>query len=108
MVEIFKGTETFVGLYPLFEKYMTLNEWSDMQKSQVRTYLTFIEQRAMGKIPTGARVMRNFVLSHPEYQQDSIVNDKVATDLMEYVLALNESQVKRANFLQGDWETNKN
>ena len=30
LLEILKGTDNFIGLYPLFEKYMDLNEWTQM------------------------------------------------------------------------------
>lgn len=32
IIEILRGTETFVGLYPLIEKYMEINEWTRMQR----------------------------------------------------------------------------
>jgi glutamate--cysteine ligase catalytic subunit len=108
LLEILKGSDNFIGLYPLFEKYMELNDWTQMQRGKIRTYLAFLEKRASGEIPSGARMMRNFVQNHPDYNQDSIVNDKVGTDLLKYIISMNDSQQKRAEFLHGDWETRSN
>lgn len=45
-------------------------------------YLDFINKRATGEILTGASWMRQFVLSHPLYKQDSIVSDEIAYDMI--------------------------
>lgn len=47
--------------------------------------------RAQGKIKTGARYIRDFVLSHPEYKQDSVVNNKIAYDLVSAIINLSNS-----------------
>ena len=41
----------------------------------------------LGKTPTLARWIRNFVSKHPKYNKDSIVNEEIAGDL---ILALND------------------
>lgn len=39
-------------------------------------------RRAAGKLQTEAMWMRNFVQTHPKYNNDSIVNNDIAIDLM--------------------------
>lgn len=62
------------GLIYLCNKYMEVKKWSASQKEQMNTYLTFLSRRARGLVPTDARFIRDFVLSHPAYKKDSIVN----------------------------------
>ena len=45
-------------------------------------YLSHLSDKASGKIWTNARFMRDFVRSHPEYNKDSIVTNKMTYDLL--------------------------
>ena len=45
--------------------------------------------RSCGEISTGARFMRDFVMSHPDYKQDSFLSDEVQYDLMKTLSSLN-------------------
>jgi glutamate--cysteine ligase catalytic subunit len=38
--------------------------------------------KASGKLMTTAAWMRNFVTNHPKYQQDSLVSNEIAYELM--------------------------
>lgn len=49
----------------------------------LQNYLKLISGRASGKIPTTARFLRDFVLSHPEYKQDSKVSEKINYDIVQ-------------------------
>lgn len=49
----------------------------------LQKYLQLIGGRASGKIPTTARFLRNFVLSHPDYQQDSKISEKINYDIVQ-------------------------
>lgn len=62
------------GLISLCQEYMEIKKWSESQKEQLNTYLEFLRKRARGLIPTDAKFIRDFVLQHPAYKQDSIVN----------------------------------
>ena len=53
--------------------------------------MSFLLDRSKGKIKTGARFIREFVLNHQEYKQDSIVTNKIAFDLMSTIINLNNS-----------------
>ena len=55
----------------------------------VRTFMEFVLERARGNIETGATFIRNIVLNHPEYQKDSVINQKIAYDLMSTIINMN-------------------
>lgn len=57
----------------------------DNTKSTITEYLTFIQQRASGKIYTLAHWMRNFVDRHPCYKKDSHVNNEIIYDMLKKV-----------------------
>lgn len=59
-------------------------------------YLTFLLERAQGQVKTGATFIREFVLSHPEYKQDSIINNKIAFDLMSTIINFNDDAEARS------------
>lgn len=42
--------------------------------------------RAKGEVKTGARLIREFVLKHPAYKQDSIVSSEIAFDLVKSIM----------------------
>ena len=44
-------------------------------------YLDLIASRSKNELMTSAGWIRHFVLNHPEYKSDSIVNDKIVHDL---------------------------
>lgn len=45
-------------------------------------YIDFISERAKGTSITTAMWMREFVRKHPQYKQDSIVNEQIQYDLI--------------------------
>ena len=62
---------------------MALKGWTASQVEQTRDYLNFLLARAKGELPTGAKFIREFVLKHPNYKQDSIVTPQISYDLMK-------------------------
>lgn len=46
-----------------------------------KRYLDLITMRASGELQTTASWIRAFVTSHPDYSQDSIVSDRIVSDL---------------------------
>ncbi|XP_013382742.1 glutamate--cysteine ligase catalytic subunit [Lingula anatina] len=82
--EIVNGKHNgFPGLIPLVNRFL-----DDLDTIDVKTrltadrYLDFIGKRASGETPTTARWMREFVMSHPAYKQDSEVSERINYDLM--------------------------
>ncbi|CAN0571045.1 unnamed protein product, partial [Laminaria digitata] len=48
----------------------------------VGRYLEHLRKRAAGEVMTTAAWLRDFVTSHPDYKQDSVVTDEIAYDLV--------------------------
>lgn len=42
---------------------------------------------------TSAKMMRNFVMSHPDYKQDSVVSESIAYDLLRKIAELSDGSV---------------
>lgn len=67
---------------------MDINEFSDKDKEFYNTMLNFLVKRAKGEVKTGARFMRDFVLNHHAYKQDSIVSNEICYDLVKETTSL--------------------
>jgi glutamate--cysteine ligase catalytic subunit len=81
--EILMGKgDYYPGLIPLCRTYLDFIGCDSVTHAKVDTYLGFLADRASGKIKTGAAWIRDFVLNHPEYKQDSRVPHSVAYDLL--------------------------
>lgn len=67
--EILEGKQSinFKGILPLIEDFMEGKKYNKEQVGEIRVFMAFLVERAKGQIITGAKYMRDFVLSHPEY-----------------------------------------
>jgi glutamate--cysteine ligase catalytic subunit len=63
-------------------EYMEERNYGSKQKEQLKMFLNFLVARSKGLVPTGAKYIRDFVTSHPDYKQDSIVSKKINYDLL--------------------------
>jgi glutamate--cysteine ligase catalytic subunit len=75
----------FPGFVPLIEQYLDQMEVDYDTRAQINCYLCLIRKRANGSLPSTATYLRDFVTSHPDYAQDSIVSDSIAYDLLRRV-----------------------
>ena len=66
-------------------------------------FLSFLLERAKGEVKTGAKFIRDFVLNHPAYKHDSIINDKIAYDLMSSVVNMSKCPDERTKLLSKKW-----
>lgn len=99
--DIINGVNQFPGLVPLVEKYLNENETINSDtRFTVQQYLLLISKRAagmcffpddfgiklmifvLGVLLTDASWIRHFVISHPDYKQDSVVSDQIQYDLV--------------------------
>ncbi|XP_063851071.1 glutamate--cysteine ligase catalytic subunit-like [Scylla paramamosain] len=76
-----KGDE-FVGLIPLVRQYLGALDMDADTACTIGQYLNFISARAAGTAMTTAAWIRNYVTSHPEYKQDSVVSEGINYDLI--------------------------
>lgn len=100
--EIINGTKDFLGLVPLVRQY--LNEREDIDantKVTIDQYLSLVSKRAAGRFSnhiqlmfifvfqgtllTNASWVRQFVISHPLYKQDSVVSEEIQYDLVQKI-----------------------
>lgn len=76
-------------IMPWILKFLSsCGESSKENQSQILQYLDFVGKRASGQVKTNAKWMRDFVGSHAEYKQDSLVNRRIVFDLCEEISKL--------------------
>ena len=94
MTNIFNDKE--YGIFNVFinrilkHKQLIANDWSELlekhssNKDLVRLYyyLYYIHQKSVGKIPSWALYLRNFVLNHKDYKKDSKVTEIINRDII--------------------------
>ena len=91
--EIINGSEGgFPGLIPLVESYLDSVNIDVDTRCRLAVYLDLIRKRANGTLWTGAKWIREFVRSHPEYKGDSVVSDKIVFDLFTAVREIERTE----------------
>ncbi|KAL0895616.1 hypothetical protein ABMA27_011707 [Loxostege sticticalis] len=73
----------FPGLIPLIESYLSGMDVDADTHCSVQQYLKLIQKRASGEISTMATWMRHFITTHPNYNKDSVVSEKINYDLLK-------------------------
>ena len=91
------------GIISLSQQFMKLMEWPEAKKKETMNYLNFLAMRARGKLPTGARFIRDFVMSHPDYKQDSYVSPETQYDLMKMIDSLDSPDSAAKSILLKDF-----
>jgi len=84
MEEILGGNKEigFPGLLPLIEELIAEDAGSKEEKAKVKGYMDFLLKRAQGKYKTGAKYIRDYVSTHPDYKQNSIIDEQINYDLL--------------------------
>ena len=77
-----ENKNSFPGLIPLLNFYLDSMEIDAETRCTLSNYLTMISQRARGEVPTPARLIRDYITNHSDYQNDSLVNDSICYDLL--------------------------
>ena len=77
--------EGFPGLVPLVESYLNSVNVDVETRCELARYLDLIRKRASGQLWTGAKWIRHFVRSHPDYRSDSVVSESINYDLIKAV-----------------------
>ena len=85
--EIINGSSNpgcgFPGLIPIVESYLNNMNIPVVTRCELARYLDLIKRRADGTLWTGAKWIREFVRTHPDYKQDSAVSELVTYDLIK-------------------------
>jgi glutamate--cysteine ligase catalytic subunit len=72
----------FPGLIPLMNRYLDSIDVDAETRCTISVYLKLIERKAAGELMTTARWMREFIVNHSDYKQDSCVSELINYDLM--------------------------
>ncbi|CAG8850597.1 22912_t:CDS:2, partial [Racocetra persica] len=92
--EIINGNgDKFPGLNVLICRYLESVNIDIETRCQLGKYQEFVSRRAKGKIQTTATWIRNFVQSHPKYNNDSVVSQEINYDLVKMVEKIQKGQV---------------
>jgi len=83
--EVINGGKGFFGLIPYVQRFLDDTATDIDTRMHIQKYLDLISMRASGELKTTAQWMRAFVLSHPEYESDSLVSDSILSDLTHRV-----------------------
>lgn len=107
--EIINGKENqFPGIVPLLRQYLNSIEIDATTHCTVLKYLRLIADRASGKLLTTAQWIRNFVLNHPNYNHDSVVNDIINYDLLVIANKIQKGEESVAELLGEKTNTETN
>lgn len=96
--EIINGSDGWVGMIPLVRRYLETKQTPKDLLEKLNGYLNFVSDRASGKIQTGASWQRQFVLNHPSYKKDSVVNDEIAFDMIKAIDSMQRQEKFNASF----------
>jgi glutamate--cysteine ligase catalytic subunit len=98
--EIINGSDTgeFPGLIPIVESYLDSVNVDVQTRCELATYLDLIRKRASGELCTTSRWIRDFIAAHPNYKQDSVVDETINKDLIGAVIAIGERESAGQNF----------
>ncbi|RZF37755.1 hypothetical protein LSTR_LSTR011975 [Laodelphax striatellus] len=92
--EIINGKEgVFPGLIPLINNYLGGMDVDADTHCTIQQYLKLIARRASGELLTTASWIRRFVQSHPAYNEDSIVNERINYDLLAQADRIQKGEV---------------
>lgn len=80
--EIINGNDNFIGVMGYIRKYLSTLKLEDGLMERLDVYLKYVQDRASCRIKTPARAIRDFVLAHPAYKQDSKVSQEITYDLL--------------------------
>ncbi len=91
--EILNGCKDFVGIIPLVRKYLDQMNPDFEVRAKIESYLELISKRASGELQTAATYMRDFVMNHPQYKNDSVLTDDIVYDLVDKVNDISTEKV---------------
>lgn len=99
--EIINGQEgetgNGLGLVPLIKDYIRdTNAFNPGCMAKIEAYLALVSSRARGSTLTSARWQRDFVRSHPQYREDSLVGKAIAYDLLRAQMEISRANSKVA------------
>jgi glutamate--cysteine ligase catalytic subunit len=104
--EIFAGKGDYEGINSLIDKFIDINSSKLEEEAsthgtcpiqQIRATYDYLYKISTGAVPTGSQIIREFVTSHPEYQQDSLTTEGILNDLTTYMLRIQNKKMGKFN-----------
>ena len=101
--EFFNGGQDsgFPGLIPAVLGYLEAVGCNSLVRGRFLPYLSIIQKRAAGELPTAAHWVRRFVKEHRDYRGDGKLTPDIADDLIRVCDDIGMGQVSRPD-LHGD------
>jgi glutamate--cysteine ligase catalytic subunit len=87
---IVNGKDEFPGLIPLVRMYVNSIDIDVDTRCTIMQYLRLISKRASGELMSTAMWIRQFLTSHPQYKQDSVVTEEITYDLIKRMQEISE------------------
>ncbi|GAM26189.1 hypothetical protein SAMD00019534_093640 [Acytostelium subglobosum LB1] len=99
--EIFNGNSNgqFAGLINVLRDYVRTLNFDSETSTLVNRYFSLISKRASGELQTMSAWTRQFVQSHPAYQQDSVVSQEIQNDLLQRCIEITNGTVQEPTLL---------
>uniref|UniRef100_A0A0K8TTX2 Glutamate--cysteine ligase n=1 Tax=Tabanus bromius TaxID=304241 RepID=A0A0K8TTX2_TABBR len=85
-----KVDTSFPGLVPLIHSYLGSMDVDADTHCTIQQYLRLIQRRASGELLTTASWIRNEILNHQDYKQDSVVSEQINYDLLKKAREIQE------------------
>jgi len=98
--QIINGSAEFPGLIPLLNFYLSSMEIDADTRCTLCNAMNLVSKRAKGIMPTPAKLIRDFIVSHPEYKQDSVVSEPINYDLFQLLMRLQNGEIKLKQFVE--------
>jgi len=68
---------------------MEIKRYNESQIEQIEQIIDFLLARAKGDVPTGAKFIREYILQHPLYKNDSKLSPCLMSALVQQIIKLN-------------------
>eukprot|EP01134_Creolimax_fragrantissima_P005583 CFRG5583T1 len=83
----------FPGLLSYVRAYLNTMVVDVETSMKLSNYLDFISKKASGELMTTAQWMRQFIMKHPDYKQDSVVSESINYDICKLFFEAGEGRV---------------
>nr|CAX82735.1 putative Glutamate--cysteine ligase catalytic subunit [Schistosoma japonicum] len=103
--EIINGTSTFPGLLPLIRHYVQETGGHLETIDLINSYMDLIQKRASGELMTTAKWMRNRIMKHPDYKNDSYISSKINSDIIKECWDITQGVIRPPELLPSDLVT---
>jgi glutamate--cysteine ligase catalytic subunit len=103
--EIINGSpsQSFPGLLGVVRQYLDGLDISPSVRTNLDKSLELVSKRADGSLITTATWMRNFVRSHPDYKNDSVVSKEINYDLVKAIDKIEKGELEVPELLPKGW-----